>query len=147
MLEHELKWLCFALAALLAAAHLASAQSCPGNLLTNPGFEEPYVEDEWAPLDASQVPGWQTTASDNMIEIQTWQLFHNGYLDSAQYAELNAYEVSTLYQDLTTEVGFTYYVAFAHRGRAGVDTLKFEVVDSTDSSVKVTGTVSTGNTA
>jgi len=147
MLGHGSKWLCFAFAALLVAAHPSAAQSCPGNLLQNSGFEAPVVTSTWTALDASLVPGWQTTATDNRIEIQTFRLFHPGYLDSNQYAELNANQVSTLYQDLTTEVGYTYYVEFAHRGRAGEDSLRFEVVDRTDNAVKVTGTVSTGNTA
>ncbi|QDY81449.1 DUF11 domain-containing protein [Streptomyces qinzhouensis] len=83
--------------------------------------------------DASQtqaperVPGWLTTASDHMIE-----LWHSGFqgvpsADGAQFAELNANEVSTLYQDLPTSPGTKLYWRLYHRGRQGRDTMALDI--------------------
>ncbi|MEV6406129.1 hypothetical protein AB0M58_24715 [Streptomyces bobili] len=91
--------------------------------LTNGSFEQPAVTDYEILPDASQtqaakwVPGWLTTASDHKIE-----LWHSGYTgvpaaDGAQFAELNAFEVSTLYQDLPTTPGTKLYWRLYHRGR------------------------------
>ncbi|GAA2690181.1 hypothetical protein GCM10009864_75300 [Streptomyces lunalinharesii] len=83
--------------------------------------------------DASQtqaskrVPGWLTTASDHLIEL--WQSGFNGVpsADGAQFAELNANEVSTLYQDLPTTPGTKLYWRLYHRGRLGDDTMALDI--------------------
>ncbi|QEV56907.1 DUF11 domain-containing protein [Streptomyces platensis] len=83
--------------------------------------------------DASQtqtskwVPGWLTTASDHKIEL--WQSGFNGVpsADGAQFAELNANEVSTLYQDLPTTPGTKLYWRLYHRGRLGDDTMALDI--------------------
>lgn len=115
-----------------AIALLGSASAALGaNILTNGSFENPVLGATTVALvNESLVPGWETTASNNLIEI--WA---NGFntvfsADAAQHAELNATEVSTLYQDVTgipanAIVGYS----FAHRGRQGVDTLELRVSD------------------
>ncbi|MET2718304.1 hypothetical protein ABXV03_21470 [Streptomyces harbinensis] len=101
--------------------------------LVNGSFEEPAVIDYEILPDASQtqapkrVPGWLTTASDHMVE-----LWHSGFLgvpsaEGAQFAELNANEVSTLYQDLPTTPGTTLYWRLYHRGRLGEDTMALDI--------------------
>ncbi|MCU4745896.1 MULTISPECIES: DUF11 domain-containing protein [unclassified Streptomyces] len=101
--------------------------------LVNGSFEEPTVTNYEILPDASQtqapkrVPGWLTTASDHMVE-----LWHTGFLgvpsaDGAQFAELNANEVSTLYQDLPTTPGTTLYWRLQHRGRLGEDTMALDI--------------------
>ncbi|TDD21254.1 DUF11 domain-containing protein [Nonomuraea diastatica] len=82
--------------------------------------------------DASQnqpnsVPGWRTTATDHVIEI-----WHDGFnevpaADGKQFAELNANQVSTLYQDLPTTPGTTLYWRLSHRGRNGPDTMALDI--------------------
>jgi hypothetical protein len=83
--------------------------------------------------DNDQIVGWQTTASDNYIEIQRQVSGFvqdgtdsaPGYWDrkSAQpahgsyWAELNAYEASALYQDIEALAGEVYYWSILHRGR------------------------------
>ena len=99
--------------------------------LVNGGFELPGLPVKGITItDASNVPGWSTTASDNMIEI--WSTAFNGVTayQGNQFAELNANVVSTLYQEVSgiaaaSVVGYQ----FAHRGRAGVDVMRFELVD------------------
>ncbi|MFF3557984.1 isopeptide-forming domain-containing fimbrial protein [Streptomyces tsukubensis] len=101
--------------------------------LVNGSFESPAVTDMAFLPDASQtqvsgrVPGWLTTASDHMIEI-----WHSGFqgvpsADGAQFAELNANEVSTLYQDLPTSPGTKLYWRLYHRGRQGRDTMALDI--------------------
>ncbi|MBK1965497.1 immunoglobulin-like domain-containing protein [Listeria ivanovii] len=97
--------------------------------LINGSFEEPVVPSNRMSMifDSSSVPGWETTDSQNRIEIQK-----NGFLESTtrqimyaqsgnQWAELNAYENSALYQDVPTTPGTTVHWQVYHKGRQGVD--------------------------
>ncbi|MFI0722894.1 hypothetical protein [Streptomyces sp. NPDC021224] len=101
--------------------------------LANGSFEEPAVSGEEQLPDASRpqaarhVPGWLTTAADHLVE-----LWHSGFLgvpsaDGAQFAELNATQVSTLYQDLPTTPGTKLYWRLDHRGRNGQDTMALDI--------------------
>jgi PEP-CTERM motif len=125
--------------------------------LINGSFEDLTVPNSpnWVHfLDASQspsgghlvIPGWHTTASDHLIEV--WS---DGFHDNApasllpysgnQFAELNATEPSTLYQDISgIAVGSTVGYQFAHRGRLGVDVMQFTITDlGADGAVGGTG--------
>ncbi|MFF4170592.1 isopeptide-forming domain-containing fimbrial protein [Streptomyces sp. NPDC001744] len=101
--------------------------------LANGSFEQPAVTGVEILPDASQtqaakrVPGWLTTASDHRIEL--WQSGFQGVpaADGAQFAELNANEVSTLYQDLPTTPGTKLYWRLYHRGRQGQDTMALDI--------------------
>ncbi|MEU8175359.1 DUF11 domain-containing protein [Microbispora hainanensis] len=107
--------------------------SCPEQVaLVNGGFENPVVTGTWASLpDASQntpnaVPGWRTTATDHRIEI--WSPRMNvPAAEGAQFAELNANQVSTLYQDRPTTPGQKLYWRLSHRGRLGTDTMALDI--------------------
>ncbi|MFF5854450.1 isopeptide-forming domain-containing fimbrial protein [Streptomyces sp. NPDC012751] len=101
--------------------------------LVNGSFEQPTVTAFEILPDASQtqapkrVPGWLTTASDHMIEL--WRSGFNGVpsAEGAQFAELNANEVATLYQDLPTTPGTKLYWRLYHRGRLGQDTMALDI--------------------
>ncbi|XVQ14259.1 DUF11 domain-containing protein [Spirillospora sp. CA-255316] len=101
--------------------------------LVNGSFEEPKVTSGYENRlpDASQpgtvsVPGWHTTASDHLIEI--WhQRSGTQAAHGEQWAELNANEASTLYQDLETTPGTTLYWSLQHRGRSGRDTMSVKI--------------------
>jgi hypothetical protein len=107
--------------------------------LINGGFELPNITGQctggvspscFAWLDASLVPGWKTTASDNLIEI--WRANFGGVTayNGQQHAELNATQVGTLYQDVSgIAAGSVVGFQFAHRGRFGVDTMGFVLTD------------------
>ncbi|MFD9378674.1 CARDB domain-containing protein [Streptomyces sp. NPDC059999] len=113
---------------------MATPPSAPLRVaLANGSFEEPSVTGVEILPDASQtqapkrVPGWLTTASDHRIE-----LWHSGFqgvpaAEGAQFAELNANEVSTLYQDLPTTPGTKLYWRLYHRGRQGDDTMALDI--------------------
>lgn len=105
-------------------------------LLINGGFEQPVVTSGgWKAFhDASQekpdsVPGWLTTATDHMIEI--WKSGFSGVPsdEGGQHAELNANQVSTLYQDVSTTPGMTLHWRLSHRGRMGEDTMALDIGD------------------
>jgi hypothetical protein len=101
--------------------------------LINGSFEQPALagSHEFLP-DASQkkpnsVPGWLTTATDHQIEI--WKSGYGGVPADGgqQFAELNANQVSTLYQDVSTTPGMTLRWRLAHRGREGDDTMALKI--------------------
>ncbi|MFC4591051.1 Ig-like domain-containing protein [Sphaerisporangium corydalis] len=103
----------------------------PVNLI-NGSFETPPVTaiDSAIP-DASTNPavGWLTTATDHKLEF-----WHSGQTgggrvavpasDGQQFAELNANQASTLYQDLPTVPGTTMTWSLNHRGRLGIDVMR-----------------------
>lgn len=103
------------------------------NAIVNGSFEEPGQTKLHAPqLDAETVPGWSTTAKGHLIEFgvntqtnSAPQLSGNdkSIPDGNQFAELNADEVSTLYQNVSTIGGHIYEWGLSHRGRAGTDTM------------------------
>lgn len=101
--------------------------------LVNGSFEEPVVTDFELLPDASQtqaakrVPGWLTTSTDHVIEL--WRSGFSGVpaAHGSQFAELNAYQVATLYQDLPTTPGSKLYWRLYHRGRLGQDTMALDI--------------------
>lgn len=104
------------------------------NAIVNGSFEQPVETKLRAPhLDAEMVPGWSTTAKGQKIELgaqigaacpaQLDHLSDKSIPDGKQIAELNADEVSTLYQNVSTVGGHIYEWGLSHRGRAGTDTM------------------------
>jgi hypothetical protein len=98
-----------------------------GLALANGGFEEPYFGGYGYNLvNESAVPGWETTAPDNLMEF-----WYGGFVkppyEGNQLVELNANYASTLYQDVPTTYGDVYIYAFSHRGRSGPDTMRFSL--------------------
>jgi hypothetical protein len=97
--------------------------------LANGSFETPPVATiDYNIPDASTNPsvGWRTTATDHMLEF--WRS-GNGpgavpAADGQQFAELNANQVSTLYQDLPTVPGSRLTWSLYHRGRLGTDVMR-----------------------
>lgn len=107
---------------------------CPERVaLINGGFEKPVVTGRpWAYLpDASQsgansVPGWRTTATDHLIEFWSTRMGVPP-VEGGQFAELNATQVATLYQDHPTTPGQKLYWRLSHRGRLGSDTMALDI--------------------
>lgn len=103
------------------------------NAIVNGSFEDPPQKDRNAPqLEAGDVSGWSTTAIGQLIEFgvnigtsSAPQLSGNdkSIPDGNQFAELNADEVSTLYQNVSTVGGHIYEWGLSHRGRARTDTM------------------------
>ncbi|MBC1565235.1 LPXTG cell wall anchor domain-containing protein [Listeria booriae] len=89
--------------------------------LQNGSFEQPAIDKGSMLLDDSAVPGWKTTATDHLIELQNHYEDREA-ADGNQYAELNAVEASALYQDIATTPGAKVRWQVAHQGRDGEDT-------------------------
>jgi uncharacterized repeat protein (TIGR01451 family) len=77
----------------------------------------------------NDVPGW-TSFADSYIEL--WRNGNNTSgnppaYEGEQFAEINAYVNGSLYQDVYTIPGSIITWQFAHRGRAGVDTMNLKI--------------------
>ena len=123
--------LAMALSLLPTSILAADTRSVTDNAIKNGSFEEPAFHDKNSPQwPANNVPDWDTTASDQLIEFGSRR---NGkdapqltgvdktIPDGSQFAELNADEESTLYQYATTVGGNVYEWGLSHRGHEGVD--------------------------
>jgi hypothetical protein len=104
----------------------ALAASSAASVIQNGSFEAPDIPSGSFNASVFNVPGWSTTDSQGRIEI--WD---NNFGVSAhagrQHAEINAFENSALYQDVTIDLAGLVDFGFAHRGRSGVDTLRVDV--------------------
>ena len=122
--------LAMALSLLPTSILAADTRSVTENAIKNGSFEEPAFHDKNSPQwPANNVPDWDTTASDQLIEFGSTR--RNGSVphingrpnvpDGFQFAELNADEESTLYQYAATVGGNVYEWGLSHRGRYGID--------------------------
>ena len=113
--------------------------------LQNGGFEVPVNTKSYYVIYPETTEGlcWQTTASDNKIEIGSVSTnlspsgcissYHTAQArDGQQFAELNANYVGALYQDVATVPGVTLYYGFSHRARAAGDALALMVASTND---------------
>jgi len=88
----------------------------------NGGFELPVVSGSYTQTSETNVPGWQTTATDGLIEI--WTSGFNGVpsQEGNQFVELNATQISTLFQTFNLNgLGGTVDWSVYHRGRSAVE--------------------------
>jgi hypothetical protein len=95
--------------------------------LVNGSFEAPPVATvDWSIDDASTNPGvgWHTTATDHKLEFWRDGAYGIPSADGQQFAELNATQVSTLYQDPPTVPGTRLAWSLYHRGRLGTDVMR-----------------------
>ncbi len=99
-----------------------TVKPCVPNL-SNGGFEQNVVGSScWVSLNQSLVTEWNTTASDQMIEIWDGLCMGVPAYQGNQFAELNANMVSQLFVTICTPCPGIVNWQFAHRGRAGTDT-------------------------
>lgn len=90
-----------------------------------------------------QVPGWETTATDNLIEI--WQSGHSGIASqsSGYHAELNANRESALFQSVCAPPGTVFDWSVWHRGRRGTDVAEVNI-GADIASAQTVATMTTG---
>jgi CshA-type fibril repeat protein len=128
----------------------------PAGNFTNGGFEAPVIPTTTFQLvNETTVPGWETDATDNLIEI--WKSGFNGVAayEGAQFAEINANQNAALFQNFTPSAGSNVSISFAHRGRLGVDVMRVVatdlgadgVVGGGDDTILLNKLFSDGNTA
>ncbi len=116
------------------------------NPIENAGGELPVIGVNWTLKHENDVPGWETTATDNKIEI--WTSGFQGVIaqEGQQFFELNANMVADLYQELCLEPGYTIMWSVWHRGRAGVDVAEVKIGETVETAI-VQETMTDGNTA
>ena len=97
----------------------------------NAGFETPNVPNgTYRYIDQASVPGWDTSASDELIEIWGNNFNNVRAFEGRQFAELNATQASILSQTFTpNRAGESVQLTFAHRGRNGSDTMRVTATD------------------
>ncbi len=88
-------------------------------LVNNNGFEAPGGVSTFLIMDIDSVPHWETNATDQKAEI--WADGYNGVPahEGEFFAELNANQVASLFQDIPTTPGSMVEWSIAHRGRSG----------------------------
>ncbi|MDI2146207.1 DUF4347 domain-containing protein, partial [Pseudomonas sp. ITA] len=94
----------------------------------NGGFETPTVAFQGY-FNENVVPGWETDASDNLIEF--WHTGFNGVpaYEGNQLAEINATQNAALFQNFTPTQGSLVGITFSHRGRDGTDVMRVVATD------------------
>ena len=125
-------WNSMALAAVLSvcqpdAALAQGGCNCANFSLINPDFEANNVPNNtFQFINQANVPGWETTDPSGAIEI--WGSGFGGVPAFAghNFAELQANNPSSLFQDLATCPGQIYSWKAAHRGRATTETARLE---------------------
>ncbi len=97
------------------------------NPMINSGAEAPVISPGYIITHEDNVPGWETNAADNKIEI--WKNGFNGVpaQEGNQFFELNANMVADLYQELCLEPGASVIWSVWHRGRSGVDVAEVRI--------------------
>jgi uncharacterized repeat protein (TIGR01451 family) len=133
-----------------------AAQAQIQRSIVNPSFELPFTgpraasinpfftATNWIAVDAGEIPGWETThpivangcpaggsitPAYNCTPIEMWANSFLGVVPAQGIvlAELNAYQLSKLYQNICMNTGETFSFNFAHRGRAGADQAQLQI--------------------
>lgn len=128
----------------LKSVNIESCTTCD-NPMVNAGAENPDISGNYAIINANNVPGWETTATDNRIEIWTSGFLGVPAQEGNQFMELNANMVADLYQELCLEPGYTIMWSVWHRGRAGTDVAEVKIGSTVETAI-VQEIMSDGNT-
>ncbi|MBL0053373.1 MAG: T9SS type A sorting domain-containing protein [Bacteroidetes bacterium] len=112
---------------LITVSQTTEAQNC--NSICNGDFEDSIVVPgpNLILIDSTEMPCWKTTASNGIFEVWGTGFQNVPSYSGQQFVELNAQFVSTLYQNITANPGSLINIAFAHRGRWGLDSLSVSV--------------------
>ncbi len=124
--------------------------------IVNPSFELPFTgtrsasinpfftSTNWIAVDAGEIPGWETThplvvngcpaggSIRPVYDCTPIELWANSFLgvvpaQGVVLAELNAYQLSKLFQNICMNNGEVFGFDFAHRGRAGADRAQLQI--------------------
>ncbi|MDE3741882.1 T9SS type B sorting domain-containing protein [Maribacter polysaccharolyticus] len=113
--------------------------------IVNESFEAPTVSG-FSIVDESTVPGWNTTATDQKIELWESGFMGVNSYNGNQHAEINANLYGALYQNLCLTPGTVMNWSFRHRGRDGVDEIQLKI-GADLASATVQQTMASDNTA
>ena len=152
-----LRVLAFAILAVAGPLSGGLVQAQIQRSIVNPSFEQPFTGPRalglnqfftlvnWILVDAGEIPGWETThpivtdgcpvggfnytAKYTCTPIEMWANNFLGVVpaNGKVLAELSAYTVSKLFQNICMNTGETFTFNFAHRGRSGADRAQFQI--------------------
>jgi alpha-tubulin suppressor-like RCC1 family protein len=116
-------------------------------VIENGGFETPAQSGtNFFLINQNNVPGWRTTATDGLIEFWTSGFLGVPAAEGNQFVELNANQVSALFQRICVQPGTIFKWSIKHRGRSGTDVATVAFGPSLNQAV-IQQTMSTGNSA
>lgn len=94
---------------------------CSQEEILNGSFEDGPYPGTYIQTGQENIYGWETTSTDDLIEI--WHSGFNGVIaqEGDYFAELNATENAALYQSICVAGGSEISWSVWHRGRAGTD--------------------------
>ena len=159
--------------ALCMTACCAAAHGQIQRSIVNPSFELPFTgaraasinpffaSTNWIAVDAGEIPGWETThpivtngcpaggsitPAYNCTPIELWANNFLGVVPAQGIvlAELNAYQLSKLFQNICMNSGESFSFNFAHRGRSGADRAQLQIGASSVVLDVTTNTAGTG---
>ena len=100
--------------------------------IENGSFETPTINSSYSYVSSEKVVSWNTTSISNQIEVAKINNYNNEHLnltsanivdstlpDGNQFAEINANEKASLFQNFSVTAGETYNWNLHHRGRGG----------------------------
>ena len=100
--------------------------------IENGSFETPTINSGYSYVSSEKVVSWNTTSISNQIEVAKINNYNNEHLnltsanivdstlpDGNQFAEINANEKASLFQNFSVTAGETYNWNLHHRGRGG----------------------------
>lgn len=100
--------------------------------IENGSFETPTINSSYSYVSSEKVVSWNTTSISNQIEVAKINNNNNEHLnltsanmvdstlpDGNQFAEINANEKASLFQNFSVTAGETYNWNLHHRGRGG----------------------------
>ncbi|MDD6879230.1 MAG: hypothetical protein PUD59_03255 [bacterium] len=104
--------------------------------IENGSFETPTINSSYAYISSEKVVSWNTTSISNQIEVAKINNNNNEHLnvtfenvvdstvpDGNQFAEINANEKASLFQNFSVTAGETYNWNLHHRGRGGQEVM------------------------
>lgn len=111
-------------AGISASVTASAATTCQSSTsLSDGGFEDPVISPtSYQVMPSANVPGWESTDPSG---IEIWSTGFLGVPASVgnQFAEINATQPGTLYQDVVTTPGQSLQWSLLHRGREGADVM------------------------
>lgn len=104
--------------------------------IENGSFETPTISSSYSYVSSEKVVSWNTTSISNQIEVAKINNNNNEHLnltsenlvdstlpDGNQFAEINANEKASLFQNFSVTAGETYNWSLYHRGRGGQEVM------------------------
>jgi hypothetical protein len=118
---------------LLALALLGTVSTGQATVIVvDGGFETPSLAangQNWT-SSSTAATGWSTTEPDHKIEVWTSGFYGVSAYEGNQFAEINANEQATLFQDVSGLLkGLQIDFSFAHRGRVTNESMRFSITD------------------